>query len=113
MTREQKIIEKQKEYIAYLKRAIHSESIIDNITSGVRDKFDAELSALESSPPTETYEKVYIKTESDLPEHYDFYCCSLNDDITPCLVEYQYQNRRLNNKWWLNNINWYLRPIKH
>ena len=39
---------KQAEYLAYLKRAIHSESIIDNITAGARDKFDAELQALQS-----------------------------------------------------------------
>ena len=48
MKNDKLIIEKQKEYIAYLKRAIHSESIIDNITAGVRDKYDKELAFLEA-----------------------------------------------------------------
>ena len=44
---EKQYVEKLKEYNAYLKRAIHSESIINNVTSGVRDKFESEISALE------------------------------------------------------------------
>ena len=42
------IIAKLEEYNAYLKRAIHSESIIDNITAGVRDKFEKELNDLKT-----------------------------------------------------------------
>ena len=58
------LIAKQKEYIRYLKRAIHSESIIANITAGVQDKYDADISELEKSieqePVTES-----VKVPSD------------------------------------------------
>ena len=42
------LIEKQKEYIEYLEKAINIESILRDITYGVREKFRAELSALET-----------------------------------------------------------------
>ena len=42
------LIEKQKEYIEYLEKAINNESILRDITYGVREKFRAELFALEA-----------------------------------------------------------------
>jgi hypothetical protein len=47
------IIEKQREYIRYLKKAIHFESILRNVTAGVQDIYDAELSSLEKEVPKE------------------------------------------------------------
>lgn len=41
-----KIIAKQDEYIAYLTKAIKSESIIEAITAGVRSSYESELSRL-------------------------------------------------------------------
>jgi hypothetical protein len=53
-----KIILKQDEYIRYLKRAIHSESIIDNITAGARDIYDFKLIELKSQDKEVTDEDI-------------------------------------------------------
>lgn len=58
---EKQLIEKLKDYVRYLKRAIHSESIIDNITAGVRDQYDAEIASLD---------KQIAESETHVPEGY-------------------------------------------
>jgi hypothetical protein len=47
-TKEQELIEKQREYIVYMQRAINAESILASITMGAQDKYKSEISALKA-----------------------------------------------------------------
>ena len=82
------IAEKQADYIRYLKRAIHSESILANITMGVQDKFDAELAELmkEEEQPIQSAkdflnDKAIVETyiDEDNLKHFEFWL-----DCSPC-----------------------------
>jgi len=55
------IAEKQAEYIKYLVKAISSESIIRDITDGVRKKYESELSLLESQEVEGVDANEYLK----------------------------------------------------
>ena len=55
----------------------------------------------------ETYEKVYIKTEADLPEEDGFYIASCKNYA---VLEYHYCNEVKRD--WLKDIDWYLKPIE-
>ena len=55
----------------------------------------------------ETYEKVYIKTEADLPEEDGFYIASCKNYA---VLEYHYCNEVKRD--WLKDIDWYLKPVE-
>ena len=106
-----KIIEKQKRYISYLKRELKKR--FPRFASVEIDKYESELTALEQeSTEGEYYEKVIIKTKTDLPEKQDYYTIHfLGSPIneTNCLV---WTNVKIANpsKW--EKVDWYLRPVE-
>jgi hypothetical protein len=56
METKDKIIAKQDEYIAYLTKAIKSESIIEAVTCGIRSNYESELSRLKDEREPESNE---------------------------------------------------------
>ena len=78
MNTQEKIIEKQKEFIAYLTKAIMSESILEAVTMGARIAYESELASLESElnekkeVSDEVIENFYSKSP-DNPIHPDRY----------------------------------------
>jgi hypothetical protein len=65
----------------------------------------------------ELFEKIYIKTESDLPKEDGFYFCWLKGDKDDGTIHYREFTFYNTDDWhnedmWLKDIDWYLRPVE-
>jgi len=62
----------------------------------------------------ETYEKVFIKTEADLPEENGKYICMIKNINHPALLQYDIQSKGEYgySKQWLELVDWYLKPTE-
>lgn len=120
MTREQKIIEKYKEVMGVMNNTIialqplikhnRDKSLVAKLYEygGQVELLANQVYALESEPTAEMFEKVYIKSEADLPTEKERYICHrLNFGMDSIGWE------KGCSTLWMKNIDWYLRPIKH
>jgi hypothetical protein len=62
----------------------------------------------------EIYEKVYIKTEADLPKNEGYYFISTGEKYDRNFDVYHFTkvNARQNHLDWLEHVVWYLRPVE-
>ena len=62
----------------------------------------------------ETYEKVFIKTEADLPKENGKYICMIRNINHPALLQYDIQSKGEYgySKQWLELVDWYLKPAE-
>ena len=81
----------------------------------------SELQALESEPDKELYEKVYIKSEADLPQDTGRYFCHQKSRLPEYAYDacewYEYnitdhENRKYQRNLWLTSFDWYLMPCE-
>ena len=62
----------------------------------------------------ELYEKVFIKTEADLPKENGKYICMIKNINHPALLQYDIQSKGKYgySKQWLELVDWYLKPTE-
>ena len=110
-TLQEQIITKQDEYIAYLKNQCR-------LTSLSVERYESELSALKAQAEQvkatnrELFEKVYIRSESDLPKEDDAYFVQYKDhQIGAELFSVSGHQKGIQFDW-IGLIDWYLRPVE-
>jgi len=102
-TLQEKKIKKLEEYIKYLKS-------ICGIKSISSDRYESELASIDK----EIFEKVYIRSEEDLPEENGMYICMIQDIKQPALLRYDIESKGkygYTNQW-MKLVDWYLRPLE-
>jgi len=86
---------------------------IYNRNSPEMKRLNAMIELLEQQPAEELYEKVYIRSEEDLPQKEGAFYAYLKEDEM-CYLDYEYNNNlpTEDKKYWLLEVEYYLRPLE-
>ena len=75
---------------------------------------DTYLATQPQKPDKELFEKVYIRSEEDLPKENGMYICMIQDIKQPALLRYDIESKGkygYTNQW-MKLVDWYLRPLE-
>lgn len=62
----------------------------------------------QNNPVGEYFEKVYVRSEDDLPEIHDLYLVETKENG----LMFYYWHRKYSSVDWMTDVDWYLRPVK-